>query len=67
VPVEQVETPFAVPGYGFAQDPQCIGSVCKSTHDPPQAVSPSAHDAAHVPFEQTRSLEHALRHPPQWS
>jgi hypothetical protein len=54
-------------GHGVEQDPQNVGSVARSTHDPPHAVSPGAHVDAQVPREHTRSLGHAPSHAPQWS
>jgi hypothetical protein len=69
VATEHVAIPFGMPVHAFAHEPQCIGSVSRSTHEPLHAVSPFVHDAAHVPFEQTRSSAQAKAspHPPQWS
>jgi hypothetical protein len=49
-----------------ADAPQYVRLVSGLTHVPPQFVSPGAHDAWHVLFEQTSPASHALPHAPQF-
>jgi hypothetical protein len=67
VAAEHAATPFGVAGHALAHEPQCIGSVVTSTHEPLQAVSPFPQEVAHVPLVHTRSSAHAFPHPPQCS
>src|SRR5262249_9688186 len=49
------------------QPPQCAGSLCRSTHAAPHAVSPGVHPAAlHSPVEHTCPAEHTLPQAPQF-
>jgi hypothetical protein len=48
--------PALLPGVPFTQvpvAPQWVGSLLGSTHAPPQLMSGDAHEAPHVPEEQT--------------
>lgn len=47
--------------------PQFEGSICVSTHFPPQFTVPPRHCEAHVPLEQTSPLAHAFAHAPQFA
>lgn len=50
-------------GHAFWQEPQCVGSVFKSTHTPLQLVCPLGH--AHAPFTHWNPALHARPQPPQ--
>jgi len=63
VPVEQTSSPLQA----TAQPPQCLGSMFRSMHLPPQSFVPGPHFSAHVPSEQTSPAAHAAAQAPQFA
>jgi hypothetical protein len=57
-PLHVCDAPHALP-----HAPQCFGSFVRSTHVPPQSVSPLGH--VHAPAAQTCPTVHAVPHAPQ--
>jgi hypothetical protein len=50
----------------FWQAPQCISSVARSTHEPPQFARPAGHATTHCPAEHAWLRPHATEQLPQW-
>jgi len=56
---------IAAPAHTAPHAPQFRSSASTSVHAPPQSVSPTPHDAAHVPREQTSPASQTWPQAPQ--